>query len=162
MKNIEEKIRENAEKIFEAKLPEAHRERFADKLAKAGKTKRRALILRLAYSTSVAAAILVGLLIFKPSDNENTAFEANKEIRIADVQQYYAMQLENEIEATKAALKNVDAENRQRIIADMEKMQTSDNDILSSRLDDEKKAALLCSNYSRKVEVLQNLQRNLN
>ena len=159
MKNIEQKIRENTNEIFGNEPTSGHRERFAEKLSKTQKSKTIPFVSRLRYIVSAAAAIIVALFIFKPNsiDDENVAWKDN---RIIEVQRYYAMLLEDEMEATKMILENIDDESRTEIYNDIKLMQT-ENNFISNALTDDEKAAIIVSVYSQKIESLQNIQSNL-
>lgn len=161
MKNTENKIRENVNQIFDSQPAEGHRERFAKKLLSQKKNKRNARIINFGYAASIAAAIIVALIIFKPefsdSETENISWE---DIRIVEVQRYYAKLLDNEINTTKELLQNIDETERSNVLSDIEMMKT-DNNIIPNKMTDEEKAAVIVSVYSRKIESLQNLQNNL-
>ncbi|MDR0753985.1 MAG: hypothetical protein LBF04_01190 [Prevotellaceae bacterium] len=158
MKNTEKKIAENINEIFGSKLENGHRERFAAKLSLMQKPKRISFMPYLKY-TAAAAVVTFAFLIFKTEKTEDgdTAFyNAN----IAEVKQYYAMQLNNEIDAVKKLLNNMNEPYRNEILSDIKLMEIDENKIPGA-LDDERKAALIVSIYRRKIESLHNIQNNV-
>jgi hypothetical protein len=157
MKNIEQKIRKNTSKIFYSEPANGHRERFAEKLSAMQKPKRIAFVSRFGY---IAAAVIIATFIVfapQPAEDENTAWN---DIRIIEVQRYYAMLLDDEVETTKTLLQSIDEQSRNEIFKDIKLMQ-ADNGIIPDALTDEEKAAIIVSVYSRKFESLQNLQDNM-
>ncbi|MDR2126853.1 MAG: hypothetical protein LBP63_08500 [Prevotellaceae bacterium] len=159
MKNIEKKISENLNEIFASKPEQGHRERFTAKLSLMQKPKRFTLKPYSAYIAAAAAVAVFAFFIFKTDTDENN-YTASSDIRIAEVKQYYAMQLNEEIDATKKLLKNIDEQYRNEILGDIKLMEIDENKIPNT-LDDERKAALIVSIYSRKIESLHHLQNNL-
>ncbi|MDR2065238.1 MAG: hypothetical protein LBP85_05990 [Prevotellaceae bacterium] len=158
MKNIEKKIKENKNEIFGGKPENGHRARFAAKLSLMQKPKRISFMPYLKY-IAAAAVVAVAFFIFKTEKTKNgvTAFN---DVHIDEVKQYYAMQLNNEIDATKELLKNIDEQYRNEILSDIKLMEIAENKIPNA-LDDERKAALIVSVYRRKIEWLHNLQSNV-
>ncbi|MDR2652487.1 MAG: hypothetical protein LBC68_09285 [Prevotellaceae bacterium] len=155
MKNIEKKISENINEIFGSKPEDGHRERFAAKLSSLQKPKRRTFKLYLKY-VAAAAAVVVAFFALR-TENIETEYD---DMQIAEVKQYYKMQLNDEIDATKELLQNIDEQYRNEILGDIKLMEIDDNKIPNA-LDDERKAALIVSIYRRKIESLHSLQSNL-
>ncbi|MDR1552191.1 MAG: hypothetical protein LBS69_01850 [Prevotellaceae bacterium] len=158
MKNIEKKISENLNEIFDSKPASGHRERFAVKLSTWQKPKQKSFTLYLKY-IAAAAAVVIAFLVLKTENIEN-GNTATNEIHIAEVKQYYKMRLHDEIDATKELLKNIDEQYRNEILSDIKLMEIDGNKIPSA-LDDERKAALIVSIYRRKIASLHSLQNNL-
>ncbi|MDR1984031.1 MAG: hypothetical protein LBQ28_04315 [Prevotellaceae bacterium] len=158
MKNIEKKIRENTNEIFGNEPSDGHRERFAEKLSIMQKPKRIFLTPYLKY-VAAAAIIVATLFVFKPetAENDNTAYENT---RIVEVERYYAMRLDEEIDVTKELLKNIDKQYSSEILGDIQLMRI-DKGNLPNALNDDRKAAIIVSVYSKKIESLKNIQNNL-
>ncbi|MDR1346942.1 MAG: hypothetical protein LBJ63_00710 [Prevotellaceae bacterium] len=159
MKNIEKKISENINEIFDSKPESGHRERFAAKLSAKRKPKYMLSKPYLKYVVAAAAIAVIAFFVFKPEKTYDGNI-ASADINIAEVKQYYAMQLNDEIDATKELLQNIDEQYRNEILGDIKLMELDENKIPNA-LDNERKAALIVSIYRRKIESLQNLQSNL-
>jgi hypothetical protein len=158
MQNLEHKIQENIDEVFDFKMESGHRQRFEQKLAIQRKQKRTFHLTWLKYAAA-AAAITVTFFIFElqTSENENIS---RYDVHIVEVERYYAMQLDNEISTTTQLLNNVDEQYRDELLHDIKLMLTSENNIPNA-LDDEAETAVIVSVYTRKIESLQNLQSNL-
>ena len=158
MKNLEKKIQENIDEIFDFKPENGHCQRFEQKLAKQQKNKCTYRSTWLKYAAA-AAIITIAFFVFElqTSENEDMALH---DIHIIEVERYYAMQLDDEIRATKQLLDNIDEQYRNELLSDIKLMQI-DKGIIPSALDDERKTALIVSVYTRKIESLQNLQSNI-
>ncbi|MDR2293284.1 MAG: hypothetical protein LBE11_07410 [Prevotellaceae bacterium] len=159
MKNVEEKISENINEIFGGKPEKGHRERFAEKLSLMQKPKHKSFISYLKYIATTAAVVAVAFFVFKTEKTEDKSTAFN-DVHIAEVKQYYAMQLNDEIDATKELLKNIDEPYRNELLSDIKLMEIDENEIPNT-LDNERKTALVVSIYKRKIESLHNLQSSL-
>ena len=159
MKNIEKKIEENINEIFDYKPESGHRQRFEQKLSYMQKPKRIDFLAWTKYAAAAAAIIVIAFLAVKPQtlENENTALN---DINIVEVEQYYGMLLDNEICATEKLVCNVDEQYRNELLRDIKLMQNNENNIPDA-LDDDAKAAVIMLVYTRKIESLQNIQNNL-
>jgi hypothetical protein len=158
MKNIEKKITENLNEIFGGKPENRHRERFAAKLSAMQKPKHRSFMLCFKY-IAAAAVVTLAFFIFKTEKTEDNITAFN-DVHIDEVKQYYAMQMNNEIDATKELLKNIDEQYRNEILSDIKLMEITENKIPNA-LTNERKAALIVSIYKRKIKSLHNMQNNL-
>ena len=158
MKNLEKKIQENISEIFYYKPESGHRQRFEQKLTEQQKIKKMYRLSWLKYAVA-AAIITIAFFVFAPqiSENKNTTWQ---DIHIVEVERYYAMQLDDEIRATKQLLQNIDEQCRNELLRDIKLMQSDQNNIPTA-LDDEKKVAVIVLTYTRKIESLQNLQSNI-
>ena len=129
------------------------------KLSAQQKSKRVYTLTWLKYAAAAAAILIIAFFIVKPQA-PNTTSIALHNAHIVEVEQYYAMQLNNEIRATKKLLVNIDEQDRNEVLQDI-KLMLSDRDDIPNALDDEAKEAVIALSYTRKIEALQNLQTNL-
>jgi hypothetical protein len=158
MKNIEEKIWNHINEIVDGKPENGHRERFAAKLSAKHKPAYMLPKPYLKYAAAAAIAV-IAFFVFKPEKAENGNI-ALTNINIEEVKQYYAMQLDDEVNTIKKLLDNVDEQHRNEILNDIKLMRMDENKIPNA-LDDERKAALIVLIYRRKIESLHSLQNNL-
>jgi len=75
---------------------------------------------------------------------------------LADVRNYYSMQLEEQIEATKLLIQNVNEEYRKDLLDNIE--QIGNEPVPDVQIPDDEYIVLIANVYSNKIEVLQNLQ----
>ncbi|MDR1199672.1 MAG: hypothetical protein LBK94_11805 [Prevotellaceae bacterium] len=157
MKALEKKIQKHINDIYDCKPENGHRERFEAKLSAKRKPK---YMLSKPYLKYAAAAIaVIAFFVFKPEKTDDCNI-TSADINIAEVQQYYAMQLNDKVDAVKDILQNIDEQYRNEILGDIKLMEIDENKI-PNMLDNERKTALIVSIYKRKIESLQNLQNNL-
>jgi hypothetical protein len=180
---LENKIKEYAGEIFgrEIELPSGHRERFKQRLKRlhtgceagrqeeagctagvknnasattATETEQKSgavVSLKRWLIASVAAAAVIAGFIFrlKPSVVDS---QPNRE----DVCNYYNMQLEEQVDATRQLLHHVDEAHREVLLADVERIENEP--LPDVQLMDDEYIVLIAGIYTSKIETLQNLQ----
>ena len=148
---LENKIREHAGEIFGNEPIGGHRERFAGKLAANNKTKRIPIHKIIRYLS--IAAVFTGCIIFL----QHILKKGNiQEIEsLAEVQNYYSMQLQEKIDNIEQILRQVDENDRISLMEDIEKMQQEAE--FSMQESDENNIAFVVMTYSSKIEALQHI-----
>jgi hypothetical protein len=166
-------IKEHAGEIFgqDAALPDGHRKRFEQRLADrtprtdsaalAGSAASRELAVdrrhvdRVTYLkkwlTAAAAAVLAGILFLlnRPADEPHGT-------ELADVRNYYSMQLEEQADATRHLALNVDDACRETLLAGIERIENIP--IPEVQIPDDEYIVLIATVYENKMEALQNIQ----
>jgi hypothetical protein len=177
-KQLENQLRENAEIIFGQKkeLPAGHRDRFEKRL-KASKTGQKSAYnkkalpieaktdnneasrksgivksLKIGLITSVAvAAILIGIVFLL-----NPFYKEPKSNELADVRNYYDMLLEEQAEATRQLIQQVDEVHREILFANVKFIENEPIPVI--QIPDDSYIILIASIYTTKIETLQNIQ----
>ena len=98
-----------------------------------------------------AAAVLAGFMFLRDSFVEESESQ-----ELTDVRNYYSMQLEEQIEATKLLIQNVNEEYRKDLLDNVE--QIGNESVPDVQIPDDEYIVLIANVYSNKIEVLQNLQ----
>ncbi|MDR1221902.1 MAG: hypothetical protein LBL07_03365 [Tannerella sp.] len=154
---LEQKIREHFGEIFgsDLELPSGHRERFERQLKSAGQRGRDAqkagrLKKWLIASVAAAAAVTGFLLLTDPSAESRSGPE------LADVRNYYSMQLEEQVDATRQLIRHVDEAHREELLADIE--QIENEPVPDVQIPDDEYIVLIAGVYTKKIETLRNLQ----
>jgi hypothetical protein len=162
---LENKIRKHAGEIFgrDTELPSGHRGRFEERLKmlhasrRTGNCRERRNGLRIRLkkrsiaSVAVAAAVVAGF-VFLPDPSAGI----RPDPELADVWNYYRMQLEEQIDATKELIRHVDEAHREELLADIE--QIENEPVPKVQLTDDEYIVLIADVYTGKIETLQNLQ----
>ena len=168
---FENKIRNHADKIFGQgkEPPVGHRERFEQRLkveyakttaaeedVEAVVTVRKsdkAISLRKVLIAAIStAAVIAGFIMLISTPTEE--FQASE---LADVRNYYNMRLEEQIDATKLLIQNIDEpEHRDVLLANIEHIKSIT--VPDVQITDDEYIVLIASVYTNKIETLQNLQ----
>ena len=163
---FESNIKKHAGEIFghDKELPAGHRERFEQRLKaftkpetateqaviqrKSGKViqLKKALIAAIA-----AAAVITGFIILYDSPVEK--LESSE---LADVRNYYSMQLEALVDETKLLIQNIDSKYKKDLLVSIKRIENEP--IPDVQIPDDEYIVLIAGIYSNKIEVLQNLQ----
>lgn len=181
---LENKIREQAGEIFgkDRELPSGHRERFERQLDElhtgrragdcqeagcpahaenvtwagqmGGKPQKSGKVISLVkwLATSAAVAAVVAALVFLPDPSA-----ANQpDSKLADIRNYYTMQLEEQVDATKQLIQRVDEVHREALLANIR--QIENEPVPDVQITDDEYIVLIAGVYTHKIETLQNLQ----
>jgi hypothetical protein len=179
--SLENKIKKHADAIFggDVALPSGHRERFKQRLKElndmtqaafpedteltenvrsAGQPETRqkpgkvlSFKKRLIISVAVAAVMagfvfLLNLFVEKYQPDQ----------KLADVRNYYKMQLEIQVDETRRLIQHVDETYREALLANIEQIENEPlPDVL---ITDDEYIVLIAGIYTRKIETLQNVQ----
>jgi len=149
---LENQIREHAETIFGNDPLEGHRERFAQKLQPAG-VKKQIPIRRMVGYLSVAA-VLAGVILF--SVHFLIPQQTVEDEPLSEVQNYYAMLLQDKIDEIEQLLPLVDEDERAYLLQDIVSMQQEAE--LTIQNSDEQNITFIVMTYSPKIESLQHIQ----
>ena len=148
---LENKIREHAGEIFGSEPQDGHRERFAGMLSETCNNKKR-ISIRQIISYAAIAAIFAGCVFFLyRTINQDFILDDP----LPEVQNYYAMQLQDKIDAIEQLLERVDENDRMSLMADIENLQKEAE--LSMANSDENNTAFVVMTYSSKIEALQHI-----
>ena len=151
---LEQKIGQHAGEILDAEPEDGHRKRFAAKLVAQQQQQRRQSIrrtIRVCYAAAaaaVAALFMITLYDRTASGHDDESFET--------VYNYYAMRLDDEVEATRQHLRKLNEPERQEIWADIQRLRTEN---LPPFGRGEQNEALLVSVYSSKIQALQHIKQ---
>lgn len=167
--HFEDKLKIHANEIFgqEKELPAGHRERFEQRL----KDNRNARSWRglggffssltavkanwsstsWIITTAAAAAILAGVVFLS-----NPSTVGQQEVTLAAVRSYYSIRLEEEAEATRHLIQQVDVTNREILLKDVELI--AGDPLPEVQMSDDDYIVLIADFYAYKIEILQNLQ----
>ena len=146
---LENRLQAQAAEIFAADTPPAgHRERFAQRLdAERALRRRRRLSWRLAIGAVALAAAVA-------SDGCDDAAESPVE-----VQRYYAMKLDHELEATRALIGDTENEDRRALLEELQAMQVEG--VPDVQLPDDERITLIVRVYTSKIDALKHIQTQL-
>ena len=159
---LEKKIKENAEAIFwpDMDLPDGHRQRFEQRLkavrvgkkeetaGKPGKIASRKI--GIIISVTAAAVLICFVFLFNPFVKEQNRYA------LADVRNYYIIQLEEQADATRQLIRQVDETHRETLFANVDFIENEP--FPDVQITDDEYIILIASFYSTKIETLQNLQ----
>ena len=151
---LENKIREHAEELFGSEPIKGHRDRFADRLDAVHRTKRISIYKIITYIS--VAAVFAGCVFLLHRTLKPDNYEGES---LAEVQNYFSMQLQEKIEAIEQLLQKVDEEERSNLIRDIDNMQKEADFIIQDS--DEKNTAFIVMTYSAKIEALQHIHNIL-
>lgn len=172
-RKFEDRIKEHAGEIFGqgVELPAGHRARFEQRLKDinaqgvgeaATQTENEivnqsiiSISLRRLLTVSIAAAaVILGFIFLRPS---LTSEQQNPEL--AEVRNYYNMQLEEQVDATIQLIQHVDEAHRTEFLVNVE--QIENDPIPDVQITDDEYIVLIASIYTNKIESLQNIQNLL-
>ena len=148
---LEKKIKIHADELFDSKPQSGHRERFVKKLAQQKKLSKR-IPMRTIFGYVAVAALLAGVVFFTQSPDPITENDDS----LADVQNYYAMQLDHKVSEIQELLESVNPENKADILSDIEMMQSETDLILQTT--EEENIPFVVGLYSSKMEALDHIQ----
>ena len=151
---LENKIREHAEEIFGSEPLEGHRDRFAGKLITAGNKK--SISFRQIINYTAVAAIFAGCIFFL---HRTFTPHSMQDEPLSEVQNYYSMLLQDQIDAIEQLLQRVDIEDRSSLMTDIETVQKEAD--FSMENSDEKNPEYIARIYSSKIEALQHIHNIL-
>ena len=101
---------------------------------------------------AAVAAVIAGFIFLT-----DTTEEDNDTLRIEDVRNYYSMQLEEQVEATKLLVSKVDEEDyRKFLTSNIEQIENTA--VPDVQVTDEEYIVLIANVYTDKIEALQNMQ----
>lgn len=153
-----DKIEANADAIFgrEGELPDGHRERFERRLNQLDSeraverpipwTKRLGTVAILMSAAMIAGFVfLLNLVPEQPSHSE-----------LADVSNYYHVQLEEQAAITKQLVQSMENSNREALLANIEEIKNEP--VPDVQIPDDEYIILISTIYSHKIEALQNIQ----
>ncbi|MDR0394261.1 MAG: hypothetical protein LBH77_03790 [Tannerella sp.] len=179
---LENKIRKHAGEIFgkDVELPFGHRDRFEQRLKEFNHTaqpkipedtafaenavsvsrpemaqkpgKAVSLKRRLIASVAVAAVIAGFVFLLTPSAGNNPP----EDRELADIRGYYNIRLEEQADATRQLIQQVDEAHREVLLADIEQIENVP--IPDVQITDDEYIVLIAEVYTRKIEALQSLQ----
>jgi len=147
---LEQQIREHAGSIFGKELPSGHRDRFEARLDTGARTfplRKTAL-----YLTAIAAA--VAGIVFMAGYHTTAAEEPDT--RIADVRNYYDVQLEEQTDATIELLQDLNQADNHFLLANIEQLRNQP--LPDVQLTDDDYIILIAQVYTRRLESLQQIQ----
>ena len=155
---LEDRLRANAGTLFEQdkELPAGHRERFEQRLktanAEAIRQSGKVAAWKTRFiATAAAAAVLTGFVfLLNPFAGEQASTE------LADVRNYYSMLLEEQVEATRQLIQQVDETNREILFTDVELIEN--DPIPDVQITDDEYIILVANFYTNKIEILQDMQ----
>ena len=177
---FENEIKKHAENIFGkgSELPEGHRERFEQRLKERRNSstdnddrskseivpdtgivkQKKGIIVQFEKwfaGAAAVAAVIIGFIFLK-----DTTAEDNDAPRIEDVRNYYSMQLEEQVEATKLLVSKVDEEDYRKFLSSNIE-QIENTGVPDVQVTDEEYIVLIANVYTDKIEALQNMQNIL-
>ena len=145
---LDDYIKNNADKFNDEEPPEGHRQRFEQRLKGISVKKRNKIpILKNAYFYPAAAIIIgitSGLLFLARSGNAAHICLLSEEM--LETQNYYASELDTNVERLKKILADVDADARAEVMTEVEIIME----------DSEKLPPVLCNNNDESFNVLVN------
>lgn len=159
-RKLENKIKKHAEEIFgQGKNPPAgHRVRFEQRLKEQQKVRmqnerntRRLPIKKYVLRVAAVAALLAGLLWGWQQKTDESAYPD-----VAEVRNFYHIQLEEQVDATKQLVQMIDGKHRDALLAHVEHIEK--DPIPEVQLPDDEYIVLLADVYSQKIESLQHIQ----
>jgi len=151
---LENKIRKHAEEIFGSEPLEGHRDRFAGKLDAIASKKR--FSIRQIISYAAIAAVFAGCVFFLHRTSKHDFIFDEP---LPEVQNYYAMLLQDQIDAIEQLIQQVDEQDRVSLIEDIENLQKEAD--LSVAESDENNTTFIVMTYSSKIEALQHIHNIL-
>ena len=177
---FEYEIKKHAESIFGqgSELPEGHRERFEQRLKERRNSltdnnerskpeivpdtgivkQKKGIIVQFEKwfaGAAAVAAVIIGFMFLT-----DTMTEEQTGPRVDDVRNYYSMQLEEQVEATKLLVSKVDEEDyREFLSSNIE--QIKNTAVPDVQVTDEEYIVLIASVYTDKIEALRNMQNIL-
>ena len=152
---LENKIREHAEELFGGEPFKGHRERFTDRLDAVNRKKMIPVYKIISY-ISIAAVFAGCVFLLQRTLKLDDTYEGES---LAEVQNYYSMQLQEKIESIEQLLQKVDEEERSNLMHDIESIQKEAD--FSIQDSDEKNTAFIVMTYSSKIEALQHIHNIL-
>lgn len=152
---IEKKIRAHAVEIFGGTLPEGHRERFEQRLrtsaaaARGGKASGKRPSTR--WQIAAAAAMLAGALILwnRPAEGGATA--------LAEVRNYYEMQLASQAEAVRQQALSLDGVCRETLLEHIAQIENAPTPEV--QIPDDDYIVLIVHLYEDRRDALQHIQQ---
>ena len=158
---LENRLQAQAAEIFAADTPPAgHRERFAQRLdAERALRRRRRLSWRLAIGAVVlaAAVALTAVWLWPTTVTSDDSYDATESP--VEVQRYYAMQLDHELEATRALIGDAENEDRRALLEELHAMQAEG--VPDVQLPDDERITLIVRVYTSKIDALKHIQTQL-
>jgi hypothetical protein len=176
---IENEIKKHAGEIFgqEISLPTGHRERFEQRLRGLNGTEatnedvteipddnkdaaivaynqRKVVPLRKIITAIAIAAVFAGFGIIN-----NIQIDDSQSTELAEVLSYYSLLLEEQIDATKQLVQNIDEEGRRESL--LENIERINSPIPDVQMPDDEYIILIANVYTSKIESLQDLQNIL-
>ena len=158
---FENKLKENAKALFgqEKEPPAGHRTRFEQRLKESNGNndgKRQTSLVKMRkiriITLAATAAVLAGLVFLL-----NPFFREQQDPTLAEVRNYYSIQLEEAAEVTRLLIQQVDETNRSNFLQDVAMIE---NDPLPEvQMTDEDYIVLIADFYTLKIEILQNMQK---
>ena len=174
---FENEIKKHAENIFGqgGELPVGHRERFEQRLKEyrdsltdnderskpeivpdTGIVKQKKGIIvqfeKWFAGAAAVAAVIIGFMFIT-----NTATEEQTDLRVDDVRNFYSMQLEEQVEATKLLVSKVDEEDYRKFLStNIEQIENTA--VPDVQITDEEYIVLIANVYTDKIEALMNMQ----
>lgn len=160
---LEERLRAEAAEIFAADAPPAgHRERFAGRLdawRESRRRRRRTWRLTLGAVTLAAAVVLAAVWLWPAAGTVSDGADDASESPI-EVQRYYAMRLDDELEATRALIdRHPDSDDRRELLDELHAMQA--DEMPDVQLADGDRITLIVRVYSTKIDALKRIQMRL-
>ncbi len=160
---LEKELRARAAEIFAADEPPAgHRERFVGRLdAWRASRRRRRLSWRLTFGavTLAAAVALTAVWLWPTTTATNDVRSDDATESPVEVQRYYAMRLDHELEATRTLIDNIDDEDRRDLLDELHAMQAED--VPDVQLADDEQITLIVRVYTSKIDALKRIQTQL-
>lgn len=164
--NLEERIRAQAEEIFGSSEPPAgHRERFTRRLEDARRATRHRRLrqiwrLTLGAVALAAAVALVAVWLWSRAGTVSGGTDDDVTESPVEVQRYYAMRLDDELEVTRALInRHPDSDDRRALLDELHALQAED--VPEVQLTDDEQITLIVRVYSSKIDVLQRIQARL-
>jgi len=154
---FEKRLKDHAETIFGQgkKLPAGHRERFDLRLKEfnSGLTVKSTAKKRTAWKAlSLAiAAVLAGIVFLW-----NPSVENQPNTELTEVRNYYNMLLEEQAEATRQLIMQVDENQREILFSNVDLIENEPTPEV--QIPDDEYIILIASFYTNKIESLQNIQ----
>jgi hypothetical protein len=101
---------------------------------------------------SVAVAAVVSVFLFL----SDLSYGSQPSPELADVRNYYNMQLEEQVDVTRQLVQHVDKAHREALLANIEQIENEPVPVV--QIPDDEYIVLIADVYTNKIETLQNLQ----
>ena len=160
MTDLEKYIKENNRKMDAAEPASGHESRFLDKLEEAGLTEKKTVVIswrRIAVAVACAAAIVAGVIIFKPSAEltvKHTDWFANAEKTPEGVYEAYYNQFQKDCQ-------EISAFDTDDVLEDITNESIPLLDQLPDELSDAEKVAILEDHYGALLDAVAQYKETL-
>lgn len=159
MDKLKEYIKNNRSQFDDAEPTNGHMERFANRLGSQKKQPKRTVRILITTVTGIAAAILIGLMIWPISQPGDSTCQLPQEL--AEVSSYYSMQREQEIDKIQQLVAHTDEDTKNEVLADIMNMREESDSFLhqicSSQMGESDSIPIVVKHYQSQIEALQSM-----